>query len=84
MNKTHRVARGCGVIGMQTHWLEARRQEEAELQGSVRQLRLAEQHVKLQVTFHLPLVGAAEAAADHLAQHGRHGARWGHKHPRQR
>lgn len=66
---------------MQTHWLEARRQEEAELQGSVRQLRLAEQHVKLQVTFHLLLVRdaaphpGAEAAADHLAQHGRHGAR---------
>lgn len=67
---------------MQTHWLEAWRQEEAELQGSVRQLRLAEHHVKLQFTFHLLLVGGAAtypaadaAAAYHLAQHGRHGTR---------
>ncbi len=74
------------VIWIQTHWQEARRQEVAELQGSLSQLRLAEHHIKLHVTFHLLSVHAvtphpaADAAAGHLAQHGWHRTRWEQKH----
>lgn len=53
----------------------------AELQGSLRQLGLAEHHIKLHVTADLLSVHvatpnpAADTTADHLAQHGRHSTR---------
>lgn len=47
----------------------------AELQGSCSELRLAEHHIKLRVTFdlhsfHVTPHAAADATVSHLAQHG--------------
>lgn len=85
LKETHWVC--VCVIWIQTHWHGARRQEMAKLQGSLRQLGLAEHHIKLHVIFDLFSFHAfsphpaADATENHLAQHGRYRTCWEQTHP---